>query len=95
MTDKEGSQDLPTIVASVMVTIPPLVFRTGWAYLRMRKHAQKASKKLELEFVSNGIPPEYAERLAEQYATDLSIKTMIRQMDLPFRGAWRQQSLEK
>jgi len=91
MTDKQSSEDLPTIVASVMVTIPPLVFRTGWAYLRMRKRAHKISRKLELEFVSSGIPPEYAERLAEQYAADLSIRSILQRMDVPFGGVWRQQ----
>jgi len=95
MPDKQSSRDLPEIVASVIVSIPPLVFRTGWAYLRMRKRAHEMSKQLELELVSGGIPPEYAGRLAEQYATDLSISKMIRKMDVPFGGSWRQQSLEK
>jgi hypothetical protein len=95
MVENESSEDLPKIVASVVATIPPLVFRTGWAYLRMKKRAQRMSKQLEREFVSNGIPPEYAERLAEQYATELSIRRIFRKMEIPFGGAWRQQPLEK
>jgi len=78
MTDNESSQDLPTIVASVMVAIPPLVFRTGWAYLRMKKRAQKVSIQLERQFVSGGIPSEYAEKLAEQFETELSLRTLVK-----------------
>jgi len=78
MTDNESSQDLPTIVASVMVTIPPLVFRTGWAYLKMRKRAQKISRRLEQQFVSGGIPLEYAEKLAEQFETELSLRSLVK-----------------
>lgn len=89
MTDNEGSQDLPTIVASVMVTIPNLVFRTGWAYLRMKKRAQKVSRQLERQFVSGGIPSEYAEKLAGQFETDLSIRRMFTGMGFPFGGERR------
>jgi len=78
MTDKQSSQDLPEIVASVMVTIPPLVFRTGWAYLKMRKRAQKISRQLERQFVSGGIPSEYAEKLAEQFETELSLRSLVK-----------------
>jgi len=91
MTDNETSRDLPKIMASVMATVPTLVFRTGWAYLRMKKRAQKASKQIEREFVSGGIPPEYAEKLAEQYASDLSVRKMMRGVDIPFFDARRPQ----
>lgn len=84
MTDKESSEDIPKIVASVMSAVPTLVIRTGWAYLRMKKRAQKASKEIEREFVANGIPPKFAEKLAEQYASELSIRKMMGQMDIPF-----------
>jgi len=84
MTDDKTPEDLPTIVASVMAMVPPLVFRTGVAYLKMKKRAQKMAKKIETELVSSGMPPKYAERLAEQYASDLSIRRMLRSMDIPF-----------
>jgi len=91
MTDKESSQDLPEIVASIMVAIPPMILRSGMAYLKMRRRAHDVSKRLEHELVSGGIPPEYAERLAEQYATDLSIRKMIRKLGVPLGTAWRPQ----
>jgi len=89
MTGDGESEDLPTIVASVIAMVPPLVFRTGFAYLKMKKRAQKMAKKIETELVSSGMPPEYAERLAEQYATDLSLRRMLRSMDVPFGGMRR------
>lgn len=95
MTDNEQTQDLPEIVAAVIAMVPPLVLRTGWAYLKMRKRAQKVSKQLERQFIEGGIPSEYAGRLAEQFESDMSLTKMIRRMDRPFGGAWRQQPLEK
>ena len=95
MTEKDIREDLPMIMASVMYSVPSLVLRTGWAYLRMKKRAQRASKSIEREFVSGGIPPEYAEKLAAQYAKDLSIRKMMREMDISFFDAARMQQLEK
>jgi len=89
MTEKGNLEELPKIVASVMSTVPTLVLRSGWAYLRMKKRAQRASKQIEREFVSGGIPPEFAEKLAEQFASDLSVRRMIRQIDIPFFDAKR------
>lgn len=89
MRETKDSEDLPKIVASVIATIPPLVLRTGAAYLKMRKRAQRASKRMEQELVSGGIPAEYAERLATQFATDLSVRRMIQSMDVPFGGTRR------
>jgi len=84
MTEDTNSEDLPKIVASVMVMVPPIVFKTGWAFLKMRRRAHKVSRQLERQMVANGIPSEYAGRLAEQFETDLSIRKIVREMDVPF-----------
>ena len=76
MYDKE--QDLPKIVASIGWMIPSLTIKTGWAYLRMKKRAQKSSKSLEKSMVENGMPPAMAKELASKYGDDLSITNMMR-----------------
>jgi len=89
MTDNPNSEDLPKIVASVIAMMPPLVFKTGLAYLSMRKRAHKVSRKLEKQLVADGIPSEYAGKLAEQFASDLSIRRIMRDTNGPFSGMLR------
>ncbi len=88
MTDNPDSEDLPKVVASVMVMVPQLAIKTGWAYLKMRKRAHKMSRQLEQQFVAGGIPSEYAAKLAEQFGDDLSFRRIVRDMNVPF-GAMR------
>ncbi len=76
MTDPD--QDLPKIVASIGWMIPSLTFKTGWAYLKMKKQAQRSSKTLQNVMVSNGIPPEMAKELASNFGEDLSLTKMMR-----------------
>jgi len=92
---EEKIDDLPRIMAAVMAAVPSLVLKTGWAYLMMKKRAQKASKMLERELVSSGIPAEYAGKLADQFASEVSIRKIIKTIDMPFGGARQEQSLEK
>jgi hypothetical protein len=85
MTD-EVEQDIPKTVANVMVALPPLTIRTGWAYLRMKKRAQRMSKVIKREMVSEGMPEHMAARLADEFASGISIRRLIRDMDIPFVG---------
>ncbi len=74
---KDENEDLPKIVAAIAWNIPSLALRTGWAYLKMKKKAQRASKQVERGMIENGLPPEYARKLAEEFAGDLSIRRFI------------------
>ncbi len=74
----ETEQDLPKIIASIGWMIPSLTLRTGWAYLRMKKRAQKSSKWFEQSLVRNGIPRATARSLASHYGEDLSLTKMMR-----------------
>jgi hypothetical protein len=68
MTTECGErEDLPKIVASVIASMPPMIFRVGVEYLRMKKRVQRASKVFEAELVANGIDPGTAWRLAMEY----------------------------
>lgn len=78
MQMKEGYEDLPKIVAYIMVKSPGGILKTGRAYLRMKKRAQKTSKGLEKSMVDNGLPPEMARQLASAYGADLSITNIMK-----------------
>jgi hypothetical protein len=88
MTMTERNDDLPKIIASVALMIPSLTLRTGWAYLRMKKRAQKVSKGVERSMVSNGIPPETARKLADELEEDVSVHRWIKSMDFPGFSGW-------
>jgi len=79
----ESQEDLPKMIAAIALMIPGLTLKTGWAYLRMRKRAQKVSKVVEQGMISNGMPPHMARQLAGEFANDVSIHTWIRSMNIP------------
>jgi len=74
----ENKEDLPRIIASIGWMIPSLTVKSGWAYLRMKKRAQRTTKELMKSMVDNGIPPEMAKELASDFGEDLSITSMMR-----------------
>ncbi len=76
MTDHEG--DLPKTVAVIIATIPGLVLRTGFVYLRTKRMARRNAKRVMKGMVDNGIPPELAKELAFQYDDQLRVRTLVR-----------------
>jgi len=84
----EQKEDLPKILASVAWMVPTLALRTGWAYLKMKKKAQKTTKWVERSMVDNGIPSEIARQLADQFAEDMSVHNWMKSMDIPMFRNW-------
>lgn len=76
MSEREG--DLPKTVAVIMVSIPSLVIRTGFVYLRTKRMARKGAKRVMKGMIESGIPPELAKKLAGEYEAQLSIRTIMR-----------------
>jgi hypothetical protein len=83
MMTEQQREDLPKIIASVAWMIPSLTLKTGWAYLKMKKRAQKISKGVERSMVDNGVPPETARKLADEFAEGISVHKWIQAMDIP------------
>ena len=75
MSDREG--DIPKTVAVIMVTIPSLVLRTGFVYLRTKRRARKGAKRAMKGMIEHGVPPELAKRLADQYEEQLSLRNIM------------------
>lgn len=85
-TMTEPGEDLPKTVATVMVAIPSLVVRTGFAYLMTKRKARKGARLVEKGMVENGVPPELARRLSEEYESDLSLHKIMRGVILTGRN---------
>lgn len=75
-------ENLPRLVASITLTIPRLTLSTGWAYLRMRQRARAVSKDFMRGMVDNGIPVELAQQLRDEYANQVSLRTILRSLSL-------------
>lgn len=80
----EGEDDLPTIVAAVTLALPSVTFRTGLAYLRMKRRARRMSRIVERSLVANGVPRESAQRLAESVNQDLSVRALAARIGVHF-----------
>jgi hypothetical protein len=77
-TMSEQEDDLPKTVAVIMLTIPSLVIRTGFVYLRTKRRARKGAKRAMKGMIESGIPPELARRLADEYEAQISVRNIIR-----------------
>jgi hypothetical protein len=73
-----AEDDVPKIVASVMVSIPRLTLRTGFAYLRMKRDIRRSSKVLMRGLIENGVPKDSARALAMNYEADLSVRNILK-----------------
>jgi len=80
MTENE---DLPTIMASIMVAMPRLAFGSGIAYLRMKRRARIGAKIVYRELVTSGIPEEAARKLSNSYEAEISIRKLARNFGMP------------
>ncbi len=74
----EHEDDLPKTVAVIIATIPGLVLRTGFIYLRTKRRARRNAKRVMKGMVENGMPPELAKELAFQYDDQLRVRTFVR-----------------
>ena len=83
MTDRRDAgqpkDDLPTIAANIIATIPPLVFKIGVGYLTMKRRVRKSARAMEAELMASGMPEHLARRLSLRYEEDSKfIETMMR-----------------
>lgn len=77
MKTNDEDDDVPKLVASIIVAVPGLTLKSGFAYLRLRRKAHKNSRMMMNSMIREGVPEEYARRLSDKYAADLSIKRFL------------------
>jgi len=71
-------EDLPKIVASVMVAVPGLGIRTGIIYLKTKRRLHKNAKHVMKGMIEGGMPEEIARSLANSYEEELSVRRIVR-----------------
>jgi len=86
MTEREKGADIPKLVATAMATAPTLVLRLGFTYLRMKRRSRKVSKAFQTRLERDGVPPDLARKLGEEYGSELSIRKFL---DLKGGGLFR------
>lgn len=74
---RSDSEDLPTIAASIIATIPPMMFKIGFKYLAMKKRVQKSARAMEAGMRASGMPEHVARRLSIRYEEDSRFLEMI------------------
>ena len=78
--DRDRTQDdLPTIAANIIATIPPLVLRIGVGYLTMKRRVRKSARAMEAELMASGMPEHLARRLSLRFEEDSKfMETMMK-----------------
>lgn len=82
MGEDEGEDRVKT-VATIMATVPKLVIGVGWSYLKLKRQANRCSREMERKLVAEGMPKEFASRLADNFAVEISVRKFISKMKLP------------
>ncbi|MDW5563445.1 MAG: hypothetical protein SA339_09485 [Methanomassiliicoccus sp.] len=65
-------------VLMAAVHAPGLVMRVGLQYLRMKRSAIKARERFYRELVKSGMPTGDAKILADEYASLVSVRNLVR-----------------
>jgi hypothetical protein len=71
-----------------LVQAPALLLRVGLQYLRMKRSANKARGRFYAELVRGGIPKRQAKELADEYASVVSIRSILRALRSTTMSAW-------
>ena len=61
--------------------IPMVTLNLGVSYLRMKRQVKRARRAFYRELVGSGLPREEAARLADEYASAVSVRRILRSMD--------------
>lgn len=76
---KEDHEAILVITAS----IPTLMMRLFFSYMRMRRHAVRAEKGFYRSLVMGGIPSKEAKELASEYSSVTSLQYWIKEIGFP------------
>jgi hypothetical protein len=70
-------------VLQATAAAPLLALRLGASYLRMKRQARRARRAFYRELVGSGLTPEEARCLADEYASAVSVRELVRAL-----GRW-------
>jgi hypothetical protein len=73
------SDDRSAVLYGVAMA-PPLVWRIGIAYLKMKRRSRRAEKTFRKALLDGGVPETYAKELTNEYTSFLSIRQLLKQV---------------
>lgn len=77
MTEQERRTDIPKLVATAMTAAPALALRLGVTYLKLKRRSRKMSRAFQARLEKDGVPPDLARKLGEEYGSELSIRKFL------------------
>jgi len=77
MTERGPKADIPKMVATAMTVAPGLTIRLGFSYLRMKRRSRVVSKAFRVKLEQDGVPPDLAKRLEDEYCSEISIRKFL------------------
>jgi hypothetical protein len=75
-------------IGVTIVQAPALLFRVGLQYLRMKRSANKARGRFYAELVRGGVPKRQAKELADDYASVVSVRSILQALRSTTKPAW-------
>jgi hypothetical protein len=74
------SDDDKEAILAFTANAPLLMMRLGVSFLRMKRQANRSAKRFYREMVRNGVPPQEARKLSEEYTSVVSLRHWFRSM---------------
>jgi hypothetical protein len=71
-------EEMPEVVAIFMVRLPRMLWALFTSYLRMKKQAKLAGKEFYRALVENGVPPNMARSLQDEYCRMFNLSTIMK-----------------
>jgi hypothetical protein len=79
------TDDLRRTIGVVLAKSPRIILKVGWRYLRVKKKAQRAEIQFRKKLMASGMDQETAYKLADKYASTVSIRQFLKQFGFPRR----------
>jgi hypothetical protein len=65
---------------------PRVMLKIGWRYLKVKKKAQRAETLFRQRLLASGMQADLADRLADKYASTVSIRQLLQTMGVTGRA---------
>ncbi len=67
-------------ILAIATIVPGMIVRLGISFLRMKRQVNRSAKSFCREMVRNGVPPEDAKKLTDEYTSISSFRHWLREV---------------
>lgn len=71
-------EEMPEVIAIFMVQLPRMLWSLFTSYLRMKKQAKLAGNEFYRALIENGMPPNMARELRDDYCSMFNLTSIMR-----------------